>query len=110
MTTPAQGNLSGSSAKQPDGGFEASGMSPEEAERLAAAFKPSWEFDEAPFVQANGGLDPSEIDGLAREPESARPPTSDSRIVPPHAPPHRVETHEPEVSVIIDRSITAAEM
>ncbi|MGO8993251.1 MAG: hypothetical protein ACLQVI_07970 [Polyangiaceae bacterium] len=103
MTTPAQGNLSGSSGKQPDGGFEASGLSPEEAERLAAAFKPSWELDEAPFTQGNGGMDAAQIESLSREGDS-------SRMVAPHAPPQRVETHEPEVSVIIDRSITAAEM
>ena len=65
MTTPAQGNLSESSGKQPDGGFEASGLSPDEAERLAAAFKPSWEFDEAPFTQGNGGLDAAQIEALA---------------------------------------------
>jgi hypothetical protein len=104
MTTPAQSNLSGSANKQPDAGFEASGLSAEEAERLAAAFKPSWEFDEAPFTPlANASINAAQIDELgALEP--------DARTVAPHVPPQRIETHEPEVSVIIDRSITAAEM
>jgi hypothetical protein len=105
MTTPAQSNFSGSASKQPDAGFEASGLSPEEAERLAAAFKPSWEFDEAPFTPFAGGagLDAGQIETLGAV-------DGEARTVAPHAPPQRVETHEPEVSVIIDRSITAAEL
>jgi hypothetical protein len=104
MTTPAQSNLSGSASKQPDAGFEASGLSAEEAERLAAAFKPSWEFDEAPFAPlANGAIHAAQLDELGAV-------EADARTVAPHAPPQRIETHEPEVSVIIDRSITAAEM
>ena len=116
MTTSTHDPLTGSAVKPFDfdrGGFEASsGLSAEEAERLAAAFKPSWEFDEAPFAPmapGNGALDGSQIDALAAggvRPEVISPP--ESRTVPPHAPPPRVETNEPEVSVIIDRSITAA--
>jgi hypothetical protein len=109
MTTPAHGNFPESSAKL-EGGFEASGLSPEEAERFAAAFKPSWEFDEAPFAEGGAALRNGDLEALeaggAREvhrPDSARAYTA-----PAHAPPARVETHEPEVSVIIDRSITAA--
>jgi hypothetical protein len=109
MTTPAHGNFPESSAKL-EGGFEASGLSPEEAERFAAAFKPSWELDEAPFAEGgaalrNGDLDALEAGGVRevhRQSDSARAYTA-----PAHPPPARVETHEPEVSVIIDRSITA---
>ena len=115
MTTPAQGNLSELAAK-PEAGFESSGLSPDEADRLAASFKPSWEFDEAPFTQASalphaalealeGGGVNSEVRGNLHHPDSER-----SHTVPPHVPPQRVETHEPENSVIIDRSITAGEM
>jgi hypothetical protein len=110
MTTPAHGNFPESSAKL-EGGFEASGLSPDEAERFAAAFKPSWEFDEAPFAEGGAALRNGDLDGLEaggvrevhRQPDSARAYTAAA-----HAPPARVETHEPEVSVIIDRSITAA--
>src|ERR1700722_11600771 len=84
MTTPAQTNLSGSSGKPPDGGgFEASGLSPEEAERLAAEFKPSWELDE-PVALANGNGGHAELQ--ARH-------SGDARTVAPHTPPQRVETH-----------------
>ena len=120
MTTPAQGNfsgLSGPTGKQPDAGFEASGLSPEDAERFASSFKPSWEFDEAPFTQANGNLDARQLEALSGgAPASSRQAghsgreTGEARTVPPHAPPQRLETNEPEVSVIIDRSITAAEI
>lgn len=119
MTTPAQGNLSGSSSKRPDPAFEASGLTPEEAERLAAAFRPSWEFDEAPFTpiasappltapDAAGGFEQAHLHSLSAE-DVARE-NMDARTVAPHSPPPRVETNEPEVSVIIDRSITAAEI
>src|SRR3954471_14723210 len=36
------------------GGQFERGLSIEDAERLAAAFKPSWELDEAPFTAGNG--------------------------------------------------------
>ncbi len=110
MTTPAQGNFPESSAKL-EGGFEASGLSPEDADRFAAAFKPSWEFDEAPFAEGGAALRNGDLEALEaaaprevhRAPDSARAYTA-----PAHPPAARVETHEPEVSVIIDRSITAA--
>jgi len=112
MATSAHGNSNpiGSSVKSPEVGFEASGLSAEEAERLAAAFRPSWEFDEAPFAQGSPGLDAGQIDALAASAPPSVDAGHDARNVAAHAPPARVETHEPEVSVIIDRSITAAEM
>jgi hypothetical protein len=99
MTTQTHNNLPGSG-----NGHEASGLSPEEAERLSAEFRPSWEVEEQ---QASpGATAPHEV--YAAPPEPVR--NGDSRNVAAHVPPARVETHEPEVSVIIDRSITAAEM
>ena len=38
-------------------------LTPEEADRLAAMFRPSWEFDDAPFTGA-ASLSPSEIQAL----------------------------------------------
>jgi hypothetical protein len=115
MTTPAQGNLSELAAKA-EAGFESSGLSPDEADRLAASFKPSWEFDEAPFTQSaalphadlealEGGGVNSDVRGNLHHPDSER-----SHTVAPHVPPQRMETSEPENSVIIDRSITAGDM
>jgi hypothetical protein len=106
----AQGNFSESVGKPLEVFFEASGLSFDDAERFAATFKPSWEFDEAPFTDG-GGVHANHIDALADggvHADIASPP--DSRTVPPRAPPPRAETHEPEVSVIIDRSIVAAEL
>ena len=111
MTTQA-GDFS-ELAMKPEVSFESSGLSPEEAERLAASFKPSWEFDDAPFTQATG-LPQSDLEELEaggvnsdvrrnmRVRDSER-----SQAVSAHAVPQRVQTNEPEVSVIIDRSITA---
>jgi hypothetical protein len=117
MSTPARGNFSELAIKpelKPEVGFDASGLSPDEAERFAAAFKPSWEFDDAPFTQVTtlpqtdlesleaGGVN-SDVRRNMHVPDSER-----SQSVPAHAPPVRVETQEPEVSVIIDRSLTAS--
>ena len=112
MTTQAQGDFP-ELAMKPEVSFESSGLSPEEAERLAASFKPSWEFDDAPFTQATGlphsDLEELEAGGVnsdvrrnMRVRDSER-----SQAVSAHAVPQRVQTNEPEVSVIIDRSITA---
>lgn len=40
-------------------------LSPEEAERISAGFRPIWELDDAPFAQGNGGLNAADIDALA---------------------------------------------
>ncbi len=87
-------------------------LTPEEAERLAAMFRPSWEFDEAPFTGA-GSLSPSEIQALqgggvrsdvrtAAATAMAPPVTNGTHAATPG--------HEPENSVVIDRSITAADL
>src|SRR5580698_4970040 len=85
-------------------------LSPEEAERLASTFRPSWELDDAPFTGA-GNL--SEADLRALQGGGTH---SDVRAVAQasahasngaHAPPAPTKSHEPENSVIIDRSITA---
>lgn len=87
-------------------------LTPEEADRLAAMFRPSWEFDDAPFTGA-GSLSPSEIQALqgggvradvrATAATAMAPPvTNGTHAVAP--------AHEPENSVVIDRSITAADL
>lgn len=87
-------------------------LTPEEADRLAAMFRPSWEFDEAPFTGA-GSLSPSEIQALqgggvradvraAAATAVAPPVTNGTHAASP--------AHEPENSVVIDRSITAADL
>jgi hypothetical protein len=114
------GNVPNASTQGGDVQFER-GFSIDDAERLAASFKPSWEFDEAPFSAGNG-MDAADVEALGpggvssevrRQLEAASreaPDSPRSRSAPPHAPAARVESHEPEVSVIIDRTITAAEM
>lgn len=89
-------------------------LTPEEADRLAAMFRPSWEFDDAPFTGA-GSLSPSEIQALqgggvradvraaAAAPTAIAPPLTNGT----HA---AAPAHEPENSVVIDRSITAADL
>ncbi|HEY1957062.1 MAG TPA: hypothetical protein VGH28_15690 [Polyangiaceae bacterium] len=39
-------------------------LSPEEAERISASFRPIWELDDAPFAQGNG-LSAADVDALA---------------------------------------------
>jgi hypothetical protein len=87
-------------------------LTPEEADRLAALFRPSWEYDDAPFTGA-GSLSPSEIQALqgggvradvraATAMATAHPVTNGTHAAAPG--------HEPENSVVIDRSITAADL
>ncbi|HTQ43947.1 MAG TPA: hypothetical protein VMI75_14415 [Polyangiaceae bacterium] len=87
-------------------------LTPEEADRLAAMFRPSWEYDDAPFTGA-GSLSPSEIQALqgggvraevraATAAALAHPVTNGTHAAAP--------AHEPENSVVIDRSITAADL
>jgi hypothetical protein len=108
--------MTNAQSNRPDPFEAALGFSVEEADRLAASFKPSWEFDDAPFAQG-GSMDAADLDRLAHggihNDLRSRPPHAPegmARAAPPHAPPPRVATHEPEVSVIIDRSITANEL
>lgn len=87
-------------------------LTPEEADRLAAMFRPSWEFDDAPFTGA-GSLSPSEIQALqgggVRADVRAAAATA---VAPPATNGTHAATlaHEPENSVVIDRSITAADL
>ena len=85
-------------------------LTPEEADRLAAMFRPSWEFDDAPFAGA-GSLSPSDIQALQgggvradvrAATAMAHPVTNGTHAATPG--------HEPESSVVIDRSITAADL
>ncbi len=86
-------------------------LTPEEADRLAAMFRPSWEFDDAPFTGA-GSLTPSEIQALQGGGVRADVRAAAATAV---APPvkngtHAAAAHEPENSVVIDRSITASDL
>lgn len=89
-------------------------LTPEEADRLAAMFRPSWEFDEAPFTGA-GSLSPSEIQALQGGGVRADVRAVAAAAAPPPAPATNgthaaTPGHEPENSVVIDRSITAADL
>lgn len=93
--------------------FAGARLAPEELERLAATFRPSWELDDAPFT-GPGSLSPSEIqvlqgggthaDVLATAHAAA---TNGAHAPAAPAPVAANAAHEPENSVIIDRSITA---
>ncbi len=112
------GEPSGPAAKGP-GAFVGGRLTADEFDQLAAAFRPSWELDEAPFVGA-GSMSPSDLHALqggggtraeiravsqAASPQAAPAPlVNGAHAAPKPAPP----SHEPEDSVIIDRSITAA--
>src|SRR5277367_2131119 len=108
------GDPSGPAAKGP-GAFAGARLTADDFDQLAAAFRPSWEFDEAPFVGA-GTMSPSDLRALQggggthadirAVAQAAAAPVANGA----HAPPKPAPTaaHEPEDSVIIDRSITAA--
>src|SRR5262245_5321355 len=46
-------------------GLEPGDLTPEEADRFAAAFRPMWELDDAPFVQAPPKFSPNEVRELS---------------------------------------------
>jgi hypothetical protein len=103
------GDPSGPAAKGP-GAFASARLTPEDFEHLAAAFRPSWELDEAPFT-GNGAMSPADLQALqgvggthadvrAAVAASAPPPAPAT-----HAVPKATVTSEPEDSVIIDRSV-----
>jgi hypothetical protein len=106
------GDPSGPAAKGP-GAFAGGRLTVDDLDQLAAAFRPSWEFDEAPFVGA-GTLSPADLHALrggggthadVRAVAQAAPaPVVNGAHASPKA---NVTSHEPEDSVIIDRSITA---
>jgi hypothetical protein len=86
-------------------------LSLDDAERLAATFRPSWELDDAPFTGA-GSLSPSDLQALQGGGTHA-----DVRAVAAHGSngTHAPATpaaagHEVDDSVIIDRSITAEDI
>ena len=99
----------GSGRERPWPPSPARGLTPDDLDQLAAAFRPSWEFDEAPFVGA-GSMSPGDIRALqgGGGTPRGRPgrggcragwPTGRMRPAKPAA-----VSHEPENSVIIDRS------
>ena len=106
------GEPSGPAAKG-FGAFAGGRLTADDLDQLAAAFRPSWEFDEAPFVGA-GTMAPADLQALqggggthsdVRALTQAAAPAVNGA----HAPPKpMVASHEPEDSVIIDRGITAA--
>jgi hypothetical protein len=105
MASPAD------SAPKAQGAFANSRLSPEEAERLAATFRPSWELDEAPFT-GPGSFSASEVHALQGGGTNA-----DVRAVAhatngTHAPATSAASAQQEVenSVIIDRTITAQDL
>jgi len=90
-------------------GFENVPPTPDDFERLAAAFRPSWELDNAPFTGA-GTLSAGDIRAL-----QAAGPAVDLRAASTqlsngaHVPPKATATPEPVASVIIDRVMAANE-
>jgi hypothetical protein len=88
--------------------FVSARLTPEEAERLAATFRPSWEPDEAPFV---GPATMSDADLRALRGGGTHPDVRGSiqAINGARAPVPATVLHEPESSVIIDPAIAAPE-
>jgi hypothetical protein len=131
------GDPSGPAAKRP-GAFAGARLTPDDFEQLAAAFRPSWEFDEAPFTGSGamspadmrllqGGGTHADVRAVAAVPAAHAQPAPPAHAVavaqpalvsqaPQPAPvaahplPKPTVSHEPEDSVIIDRSITAADI
>jgi hypothetical protein len=89
-------------------------LTAEDAERLAASFRPIWELDDAPFAQGNA-LSASEIDALAggagvapsvrntvqQQPATFEPKTEVSAPPVGRVPP----VHEPKVEIAIDMEV-----
>ena len=85
-------------------------LSPEEAERLAASFRPIWELDDAPFAQGNG-LSAADIDALSagagiaqsvRGTEQKNAATFEARPVPAPTPGHVPAPDAPKVEIAVD--------
>jgi hypothetical protein len=107
------GDPSGPAAKG-SSSFAGGRLSADDLDQLAAAFRPSWEFDEAPFVGA-GTMSPADLHALQggggthADIRAVAQAAAAPAINGAHAPPKPAAVfHEPEDSVIIDRSITAA--
>ena len=84
-------------------------LSPEEAERISASFRPIWELDDAPFAQGSGGLNAADIDALAagagvaasvRGTELQQQATFEVKAVSP--PPRVPAPDEPKVEIAIE--------
>jgi hypothetical protein len=106
------GDPSGPAAKG-SGPFAGGRLSPDDLDQLAAAFRPSWEFDEAPFVGA-GTMSPGDLHalqgggGIRAEVRAVAQAAAAPALNGAHPPPKpTVASHEPEDSVIVDRSIAA---
>jgi hypothetical protein len=103
MASSAEGNIS--KALFSEGVRYDGGLTPDDAERFAAAFKPSWEVEEAPYAAST--TEPRELE-MVGMPPSARAAAAlengHAHAVSAHAPAGRIATHEPDVSVIIDAS------
>src|ERR1700722_695660 len=97
-------------AQKGSASFAGGRLTADDFDQLAAAFRPSWEFDEAPFVGA-GTMSPTDLHALqggggthADIRAAAQAPVVNGA----HAPAKpAAAAHEPEDSVIIDRSVTA---
>src|SRR5580698_1810180 len=105
------GEPSGPAAKG-SGTFAGGRLSADDFDQLAAAFRPSWELDEAPFVGA-GTMSPADLHALqgtggTHADIRAVARAAAAPVVNGHAPSKApAPSHEPEDSVIIDRSLTA---
>jgi hypothetical protein len=102
------GDPSGPGSKGP-GAFGGAVLTPDDFEQLAAAFRPSWEFDEAPFTGA-GSIAPSDLRALQGGGGTHADLRTAAQTNGVHARQPGAVSHEPEDSVIIDRTITAADM
>lgn len=95
------------------GAFAGARLSPEDCERLASMFRPSWELDDAPFA-GPGSLSERDLHALqgggihadVRAATQSYAQTTNGA----HAPPAPTHSDEPENSVIIDRTITAQDI
>src|SRR5260370_25874312 len=76
-------------------------LRPEDFEQLAAAFRPSWELDEAPFT-GPGALSPGDLRALQGGGTHADVRATAQLTNGSHAPPKATVSHEPENSVVID--------
>jgi hypothetical protein len=85
---------------------------PDDFEQLAAAFRPSWEFDEAPFT-GPGSMSPAEIHtlqgagGVHAEIRAAAPMANGVGHAVPKPTPASVE---PKDSIIVDRALSVADV
>jgi hypothetical protein len=81
------------------GGFARGRLSPDEAERLAATFRPCWALDESQSAEADTLVRAVRGTYVGLAPAPVAYATNGA-----HAPPAPTPSHEPENSIIIDRS------